>query len=125
MTRKNIFELINEKYNIQEETKKIENEFSNTEYFNSGNNYFSLKKLINRFLFTKWKYRGTCLTIEEYEDKAEAQINTSKMFYNEEKNIINIGYKSCSVFLAKKDPELTVPLIIENNNLSSFVKSLR
>lgn len=90
MARKNIFQLVEENYNIQTEIVKINNLFENEEYFKGKNTYFdnySFKKLIESFLFSDWKYRSTCLDTDELFERADAYITGRKN--NEEYKIIN------------------------------------
>lgn len=87
MARKNIFQLVEESYNVQDEIRKINKLFTNEEYFSGGYTYYSLQQLLRDFLFTDWKYRGTCITIEEYFVRANASISNS--IKNSEEVIIN------------------------------------
>ncbi len=87
MARKNIFQLVEESYNVQDEIRKINRLFTNEKYFEAGYTYYSLNQLLEDFLFTDWKYRGTCITIEEYFVRANANISNS--IKNSEEVIIN------------------------------------
>lgn len=74
MARKNIFKLVEESYDIQSEVKKIKKLFSNENYFDLQYRYYPLKKLVEEYLFSDWKYRGTCISIEEFLIRAKADI---------------------------------------------------
>lgn len=89
MARKNIFQLVEENYDIESEILKINHLFSSKNYFvdEYDEDYYSLKKLIKEYLFIKWKYRSTCIDIDEYMLRADAVIGDTYSF-NEE-NIIN------------------------------------
>lgn len=88
MARKNIFQLVEESYDIQAEIRKINNLFTSENYFVKADyEYYSLKKLLKEMLFTEWKYRGTCITIEEYLSRANAIV--SNVTRNCEEQIIN------------------------------------
>lgn len=87
MVRKNIFQLVEENYDIQTEIRKINKLFNSEYYFVAGFNYYSLKKLLEEFLFTDWKYRGTCIKPEEFFTRANASISSSVR--NAEPTIIN------------------------------------
>lgn len=74
MARKNIFQLVEENYDIHSEIKKINKLFSTEYYFDNEVNFYTLQKLLKQFLFDDWKYRGTCITIEEFFVRANASI---------------------------------------------------
>ena len=88
MARKNIFQLVEENYDIQSEIEKIDRLFINEPYFEI--NYicpFSFKKIVKNYLFDDWKYRGTCISVEEYFERAEADLSVSSIV--SEDRIIN------------------------------------
>ena len=87
MARKNIFQLVEENYDIQTEIRKINSLFFTEHYFEFGYECLSLYKLLKRALFDEWKYRGTCITVDEYIDRAEA--NIKDRVPNDEDTIIN------------------------------------
>jgi hypothetical protein len=89
MGRKSIFELVDENYNIQDEIKKINNIFINYRNIKMYSHNFSLKELVGTLFFKDWKYRGTCLDLDEFIKKANATINLTKNSYNDEEHIIN------------------------------------
>ena len=74
MARKNTFQLVAENYNIDIEIKKINKLFFKENYFISGFNTYTLPELIKTYLFSNWKYRDTCVSIEEYLARANAII---------------------------------------------------
>ena len=75
MARKNIFQLVEESYNIQAEISKINQLFNEEEYFEEGYTSYTLQQLLDEYLFSDWKYRGTCLTTDEYFERANANIS--------------------------------------------------
>lgn len=87
MARKNIFQLVEENYDIQIEIRKINKLFNSEYYFSKTYNYYSLKSLLEEYLFTDWKYRGTCIKPEEFFVRANASISSSSR--NAESTIIN------------------------------------
>ena len=87
MARKNIFQLVEESYDIQNEIQKINKLFKTQEYFEGSSRYYTLPKLLESYLFDDWKYRGTCVTIDEYFQRANAQIRS--VFNATEDQIIN------------------------------------
>ena len=87
MARKNIFQLVEENYDIQTEIRKINSLFFTEHYFEVGYERLSFYKLLKRVLFEEWKYRGTCITLDEYIDRAEA--NIEDRIDNDEDTIIN------------------------------------
>lgn len=89
MARKNIFQLVEESYDIQSEIRKINTLFTDEDYFESAYNRFSFKDILSEYLFSDWKYRGTCLDIDEYLSRADAHIPRPKQLHIEEDQIIN------------------------------------
>lgn len=81
MPRKNIFELLQEKYDIDEEMGKIESLFfeklfSFTNPLNFHQEILSIEDIIEKILFissppvfVRWKQRGSCLNCEEMRKK--------------------------------------------------------
>lgn len=65
MSRKNIFELLAEKYNVEEEFKVILHLFNQkilAEYSNSVNGTpISIEQAVDNMCFYSWKQRGSCL----------------------------------------------------------------
>lgn len=72
MVRKNIFQLVEENYNVQDEIKKINKLFFDENYFSLGLAEMSLYDIVKGYLFDDWKYRGTCIDIKEYLERVEA-----------------------------------------------------
>lgn len=90
MARKNIFQLVEENYDIKSEIKKINQLFYHDDYFiENDRSYHSLESIINEYLFDNWKYRGTCISLEEYFSRANAFIS-NKNVINEEEIINNL-----------------------------------
>ena len=90
MSRKNIFQLVEENYDIQSEIKKINKLFSAEYYFEENAlMYHSLEKIIKEYLFDDWKYRGTCISIAEYLERANAAV-ANKGIVTEEQIINNL-----------------------------------
>ena len=87
MARKNIFQLIEENYDIQTEIRKINTLFVTENYFVAGYSYYTFTKLLKNILFDEWHYRGTCITLEEYFERANAGIDDRRN--NDEDTIIN------------------------------------
>lgn len=78
MPRKNIFQLVEENYSIQEEIIKINQLFNEHIYFCEEYNEYTLKEIIEEFLFFDWKHSGTCISIEEYFSRANATLSFVK-----------------------------------------------
>lgn len=87
MSRKNIFKLVDESYNIQDEIKKINKLFINEEYFQVGFEGISFKTFIKDYLFENWDNSDTCLTLDEFLVRANANISYETK--NSEDVIIN------------------------------------
>ena len=76
MARKNIFELVEDNYNVQDEIRIINKLFFDENYFGYGDYQdYTLEELLEEYLFTDWKYRGTCLTIKDFMRRANASID--------------------------------------------------
>ena len=88
MSRKNIFQLVDESYDIQSEIRKINKLFEDEPYFKDSVFSYTLKKLLEKFLFSDWKYRSTCITVDEYFVRSNSKIS-SIPFINDEDTIIN------------------------------------
>lgn len=87
MARKNIFQLVEENYDIKSEIRKINNLFDDEDYFTNGRFSYNFRELIVEHLFHNWKYRGTCISIEEYFSRANATIPNINLITEEQ--IIN------------------------------------
>lgn len=89
MARKNIFQLVEESYDIESEILKINNLFYEKNYFIDYYEYedYTLERLLKEHLFTKWKYRSTCLSIDEYMLRVDAKIKFSSSI--DEEIIVN------------------------------------
>lgn len=87
MARKNIFQLVEENYDIQNEIQKISNQFRSVRYFHSGKEHWSLFHLVDEYFFIEWKLRGTCLDAYEFLEKSHADFEENT--YVEEEVIVN------------------------------------
>lgn len=86
MTRKNIFEIIEEQYDIEEETRKISNLFKNIKFMKTNSlqsELYTIEKLVDD-VFSHWKQRGSCLNCAEMKEK----LHLTQTF-NDLDNIIN------------------------------------
>ena len=73
MARKNIFEILEEKYDIEEEIRKISNLFNNMKFMktnslNFQSELYTIEKLVDD-VFSHWKQRGSCLNCAEMREK--------------------------------------------------------
>lgn len=68
MTRKNMFEILKENYNIREEMYKIKFLFRK-ELFRYGRISYTIEKLFNEKFLPYWKNRGSCLSCSEIKSK--------------------------------------------------------
>lgn len=83
MVRKNIFDLVYENYDVQAEIKKIYKSFHEAIYFcldeGEGENEkctdLTFKQLIEEHFFDRWKYKDTCLSLDEFFERANAKIS--------------------------------------------------
>lgn len=75
MARKNIFQLVEENYDIKMEVEKVYSLFRNQGYFKSQYSSYTLRSLVDRFLLKEWKYRGTCIDVDEYLERVDADVS--------------------------------------------------
>ena len=109
MARKNIFELVEENYDIQSEIRKIEKLFSTGRYFGGGYTSYSFETIIKNYLFSDWKYRGTCISIEEYFYRANAELPNEKKVTEEViinnlevmENFVKLYFDNCKRLLSE------------------------
>lgn len=112
MTRKNIFEILEEKYDIEEEIRKISNLFNNMKFMktnplNFQSELYTIEKLVDD-VFSHWKQRGSCLNCAEMKDKLHLMQNFSDF-----DNIINaLEYYSNILYIVeyKIDKLVSLPL---------------
>lgn len=74
MTRKNIFELLHEKYNVNDEMMKIDCLFSSQLFIYENiiqgiKKQLNIENIVDIFLFSDWKQRHTCLSCSEMRRK--------------------------------------------------------
>ncbi len=108
MTRKNIFELIDEKYDLKEEIGKIDFLFSSALLVINNNITFqqgqgNVEAVVQDSLFYNWKQRGSCLSFEEVRRKSG--IDLSK--FEHEDIIVRLEYYLNVINLA--NTKLTYP----------------
>ena len=101
MERKNIFQLVEENYDINAEIKKINKLFVYENYFkNAYTSEYTLKQLTDA-IFSKWEFAGTCLNSDEFLKKANAEIDIYGRNSAEDKIKNNLealeNFLSCSI----------------------------
>lgn len=127
MTRKNIFEILEEKYDIAEEIKKISSlfnklQFTRTHPLSFQQEQYTIEKLVDD-VFSLWKQRGSCLNCAEMKEK----LHLTQTF-NDLDNIINtLEYYSNILYIVehKIDKIVNLPLrgcseykmLLENINI--------
>lgn len=74
MERKTIFQLAIENYDVQHEIRKIDDLFTNHDYFSADMVDLTFKELIDTYLFQTWKYKGTCVDVDEFFSLIEATV---------------------------------------------------
>ncbi len=82
MKRKNIFDLVTENYDVQVEIKKIYKSFNESIYFclneseddNEKGIDLTFRQLVEQHIFNHWKYKDTCLSLDEFFERAGAKI---------------------------------------------------
>lgn len=89
MARKNIFQLVEENYDIQSEVRKIYKLYKEYYYFTSDDDDYSLEYLMRWRIFSNCRYRGTCIEIEEFFQRANADVPGIMSIRMPEESIIN------------------------------------
>lgn len=89
MARKNTFQLVEENYDIPSEIRKINDLFYTKQYFSTPQGNRAFDKFLDKYLFSKWKYRDTCLAVDEYIQRAKADIPNNKHITLTEEQVIN------------------------------------
>ncbi len=75
MARKNIFQLVEENYDIKSEVAKIYDLYKNGGYFTSQYRSYTLSDLVEVYLLEEWKYRDTCIDVDEYLERVDADVS--------------------------------------------------
>ncbi len=115
MTRKNIFELLSNEYDIKEERNKIVNLF-NSKIFSHTNPLnlnqqqgLSIEYIVDNWLLVNWKQRNGCLSCLEIREKIK--FNNLFSVFSLENTITILEYISNLIYLFQKK-------IISNNNIN-------
>ena len=110
MERKNIFEILNDKYDVKEEIGKIDFLFNNALLIVHNNltfqqNQGNVEAVVQDMLFYNWKQRGACLSCEEIREKLRIDLTknepndilTRLEYYLNIINLVNtkLTYPSC------------------------------
>lgn len=79
MKRKNIFEILDDKFDIKVEINKIDTLFSNALLYVTNGMTFqqqqgNIEAVVGDLLFYNWKQRGTCLTCQEMRSKLDIDL---------------------------------------------------
>lgn len=77
MSRKNIFQLVEENYDVQDEIRTINCLFFTAPYFYNAlyQTQCTFESLLDKYLFINWKWRDTCLTVIKFFVRAKAYID--------------------------------------------------
>lgn len=124
MVRKNIFELLLNKYNIEEEINKIISLFENTIVYYTNRNYseqtkLSIEAVVDSFLLVNWKQRKGCLSCNEIRNKLQLNSFT----YSSIEDIICIlEYMSNLICLIDKVIVLRQNMLFQFDINFSFLK---
>ena len=82
MERKNIFEILNDKYDVKEEIGKIDFLFNNAALLGYSTNYqqgqCNVEAAVQDILLYNWKQRGSCLSCEEIRKKLGIDLTKSE-----------------------------------------------
>lgn len=113
MTRKNIFELLDEKYDIKSEMIKISDLFNGIEFLhvnplNFHQEVYTIERLADNIIAC-WKARGSCLNCAELKEK----INLKQNFDDKENVLTTLEYYVNILFLIDQKvlPDRAFPLL--------------
>ena len=120
MERKNIFEIIEDKYDIKEEIGKIDSMFTGPLLFVRNafqQGQVNVEALIEENIFYNWKQRGTCLNCEEIRRKLNLDLSQNELsdillrleYYL---NIINLANTKLSYYYCQKTQQF---IMLEDN----------
>jgi len=65
----NIFEMLNNKFDLKEKIKNLSKLFLEKNYFASGGYYTTFDDYFNNYYFRKWKYSYGCYDLQEFKNK--------------------------------------------------------
>lgn len=126
MERKNIFQRIEENYNISDELRKINRLFEEKEYFvKTSSDSYGLHKyeenltfiyVLENYLFDPWKQRGTCVDIKEFFKRANAQLPPKQNFVVGEETAINYVEAMLNLIKLYKDKHY----VLRNSHIDSY-----
>ena len=108
MTRKNIFELLKEKYNIEHEMNKITTLFY-SQMFKYIDSYtykqtiYKIENIVDNRLLFAWKQRNSCLSCNEI----KAKLNLEHEYSRLDNVILILEYYENLIYLVPKNPSAT------------------
>lgn len=126
MGRKNIFEILESKFNFENEAKRLIYMFEIEDILEIGSNTFTLKDFIDEFCFWDWKCRGHCLDIDDFlstigyksiesESKCnlEGFLTLIELIYN--------FYKIAGIFIEREGERYNICLYVEYDHLQTLI----
>lgn len=84
MARKNIFEILAEKVDIQQQFEKIEEFLSEYLIYND-----SLEKVIDKYCIRDWKFRGRCTNCGDVRKRLSITYYDIKLFHGNQNIVLN------------------------------------
>ena len=68
MMRKNIFQVLQEHFDIEKEIERIETLFESRLFYDKSSRTYSPESLVDKFVFYDWKQRNRCLDTEDLKE---------------------------------------------------------
>lgn len=85
MARKNIFEILAEKVDIQQQLEKIEKLLSENSIYND-----SLEEVIDTYCIRDWKFRGRCTNCDDIRERLSITYYDIKLCHGNQNIVLRI-----------------------------------
>lgn len=126
MGRKSIFEILESKFNFENEAKRLIYMFEIEDILEIGSNTFTLKDFIDEFCFWDWKCRGHCLDIDDFLSTIDYKSIESESKCNLEGfltliELIYNFYKIAGIFIEREGERYNICLYVEYDHLQTLI----
>lgn len=129
MTRKNIFDILEEQMNIHEEIIRLENLCSDN-VFEKWDLLYTLEQYVDEFCLPNWKSRNRCISCEEMRQKLSIKNFNIRQKLHGNQVLLYLEYLSNLIYLCESnletdnDCEIFQTYIYLKDNLSEIILSL-
>lgn len=128
--RKNIFQILQEHFDIKKEIERIEELFGSDLFYHSNRTNYSPERLVDKYVFYGWKQRNRCLNTDDLKEVLNIDnISIRKTITIEEaitylEYVENILYLACEYIKDKGDFKYYWDYSILNENIESLLDHL-